>query len=47
MVSASLIARTLGRTGNDVMSRVLGVLPAAYSVQFVSNGIAVVRISLS
>lgn len=40
-VSASLIARTLGRTGNAVLSRVLGML--AYSVQFVINGIAAVR----
>lgn len=46
-VSASLIARTLGRTGNAVLSRVLGMLRAAYSVQFVINGIAAVRASLS
>lgn len=46
-VSASLIARTLGRTGNAVLSRVLGMLLAAYSVQFVINGIAAVRASLS
>jgi multiple antibiotic resistance protein len=46
-VSASLIARTLGRTGNAVLSRVLGMLLAAYSVQFVINGIAAVRVSLS
>ncbi|MET4256245.1 small neutral amino acid transporter SnatA (MarC family) [Bradyrhizobium sp. S3.12.5] len=46
-VSASLIARTLGRTGNAVLSRVLGMLFAAYSVQFVINGIAAVRASLS
>ncbi|TFW59634.1 MarC family protein [Bradyrhizobium sp. MOS001] len=46
-VSASLIARTLGRTGNAVLSRVLGMLLAAYSVQFVINGIAAVRASFS
>jgi multiple antibiotic resistance protein len=46
-VSAHLIARSLGRTGNAVLSRVLGVLLAAYSVQFVINGIAAVRSSLA
>jgi multiple antibiotic resistance protein len=46
-VSAHLIARTLGRTGNAVLSRVLGMLLAAYSVQFAINGIAAVRTSLS
>jgi multiple antibiotic resistance protein len=46
-VSANLIARTLGRTGNAVLSRLLGILLAAYSVQFVINGIAAVRASLS
>ncbi len=46
-VSAGLIARTLGRTGNAVLSRVLGMLLAAYSVHFVINGIAAVRASLS
>ena len=46
-VSASLIARTLGRTGNAVLSRVLGMLLAAYSVQFVINGIAAARASFS
>ncbi|MBR0826337.1 NAAT family transporter [Bradyrhizobium manausense] len=45
--SANLIARTLGRTGNAVLSRLLGILLAAYSVQFVINGIAAVRVSLS
>ena len=46
-VSAGLIARTLGRTGNAVLSRVLGMLLAAYFVQFAINGIAAVRTSLS
>lgn len=46
-VSAGLIARTLGRTGNAVLSRVLGMLLAAYSVQFVINGVAAVQASLS
>lgn len=46
-VSASLIARTVRHTGNAVLSRVLGMLLAAYSVQFVINGIAAVRASLS
>ena len=44
---ASLIARSLGRTGNAVLSRLLGILLAAYSVQFVLNGIMAVRASLS
>jgi len=44
---AGLIARSLGRTGNAVLSRLLGMLLAAYSVQFVLNGIAAVRASLS
>jgi multiple antibiotic resistance protein len=38
-----LIVRTLGRTGNAVFSRLLGILLAAYSVQFVLDGIAAVR----
>ena len=46
-VSAPLIARPLGRTGNEVLSRVLGMLLAAYSVQFVINGIAAVQASFS
>jgi multiple antibiotic resistance protein len=44
---SSLIARTLGRTGNAVLSRLLGILLAAYSVQFVLDGVAVVRASAS
>jgi len=36
---SSLIARTLGRTGNAVFSRLLGMLLAAYSVQFVLDGL--------
>jgi MarC family membrane protein len=40
---SSLIARTLGRTGNAVFSRLLGMLLAAYSVQFVLDGVAAVR----
>jgi multiple antibiotic resistance protein len=40
---SGLIARTLGRTGNAVLSRLLGILLAAYSVQFMLDGIAVVR----
>ena len=38
-----LIDRTLGKTGNAVLSRLLGILLAAYSVQFVLDGIAAVR----
>ena len=45
--ASTLIARTLGRTGNAVLSRLLGILLAAYSVQFVLNGIAAVRASLA
>jgi multiple antibiotic resistance protein len=40
---SALIVRTLGRTGNAVLSRLLGILLAAYSVQFVLDGIAAVR----
>ena len=40
---AALIARALGRTGNAVLSRLLGILLAAYSVQFVLDGIGAVR----
>ena len=36
---SSLIARTSGRTGNAVFSRLLGMLLAAYSVQFVLDGL--------
>jgi len=39
---SELIVRTLGRTGNAVSSRLLGILLAAYSVQFVLDGIAAV-----
>jgi multiple antibiotic resistance protein len=39
---SSLIVRTLGRTGNAVLSRLLGILLAAYSVQFVLDGIIAV-----
>jgi multiple antibiotic resistance protein len=45
-VPASLIARTLGRTGNAVLSRVFGMVLAAYSVRFAINGITAVRVSL-
>ena len=40
---AAPIARALGRTGNAVLSRLLGILLAAYSVQFVLDGIGAVR----
>lgn len=40
---AKPVARTLGLTGNAVLSRLLDILLAAYSVQFVLNGIAMVR----
>jgi multiple antibiotic resistance protein len=33
----------MGRTGNAVLSRLLGILLAAYSVQFVLDGVAAVR----
>jgi len=44
---SSLIARTSGRTGNAVFSRLLGMLLAAYSVQFVLDGVAAVRTTSS
>jgi multiple antibiotic resistance protein len=34
------IAKTLGNTGNAVLSRLLGILLAAFSVQFVLDGVA-------
>ena len=39
------IAKTLGNTGNAVLSRLLGILLAAFSVQFVLDGVASVRAS--
>ncbi len=45
--TSALIARTLGRTGNAVLSRLLGILLAAYSVQFVLDGITAFRAALS
>jgi multiple antibiotic resistance protein len=39
------IAKTLGDTGNAVLSRLLGILLAAFSVQFVLDGVASVRAS--
>jgi multiple antibiotic resistance protein len=43
----SISASLSGRTGNAALSRVLGMLLAAYSVQFVINGIAAARASFS
>jgi multiple antibiotic resistance protein len=40
---SALMVRTLGWTGNAVLSRLPGILLAAYSVQFVLDGIAAVR----
>ena len=37
------IAKAPGNTGNAVLSRLLGILLAAYSVQFVLDGIASIR----
>ena len=39
------IATTLGKTGNAVLSRLLGILLAAFSVQFVLNGVAAAHAS--
>lgn len=44
--SAQLIAHPR-RPGNAVLSRVLGMVLAAYSVQFAIKGIVAVRTSLS
>ncbi|MBR0815373.1 hypothetical protein JQ544_27840 [Bradyrhizobium diazoefficiens] len=43
----SASAHRIARTGNAVLSRVLRMLLAAYSVQFVIDGIVAVRTNLS
>jgi multiple antibiotic resistance protein len=42
-MSCGRLCDFMGRTGNAVLSRLLGILLAAYSVQFVLDGIAAVR----
>lgn len=36
---AERLARLIGKTGNDILKRLLGVLLAALSIQFISDGI--------
>ncbi|MBV8547933.1 MAG: MarC family protein [Alphaproteobacteria bacterium] len=39
LLSARLLQRTIGNNGIDIMSRVMGVILAAMSVQFVTDGL--------
>ncbi len=38
-LTAERLARLIGKTGNDILKRLLGVLLAALSIQFISDGI--------
>lgn len=39
LISARLLQKTIGKNGIDIMSRVMGVILAAMSVQFVADGL--------
>jgi multiple antibiotic resistance protein len=42
-LAASRLERLIGRTGQVVMARLLGVILAALAVQFVADGVAAIR----
>jgi multiple antibiotic resistance protein len=39
MLTSSLIRRMIGRTGDDILRRLLGVILAALAIQFIADGI--------
>ena len=39
MLSSSLIRKMIGRTGDDILRRLLGVILAALAIQFIADGV--------